>query len=73
MTQRELRILQEQTHIDAAHEELRLLALKLDPETFWQGPIASSLGLQPFQPMSSGSTHIMQPQSMASANESCLA
>lgn len=73
MTQWELRILQEEAHINAAHEKLRLLALKLDPETFWQGPIASSLGLQPFQPMSSRSTHIIEPQSMASANESCLA
>lgn len=46
MAQGKLGVLQEQAHIDAAYEELSLLALELDPETLRQAPIPPSLSLR---------------------------
>lgn len=46
VAQGELGILQEQAHIDAPNEQLRLLALKLNLEALRQRPVAPPLRLQ---------------------------
>ena len=66
MAQGELGVLEEQAHVDAANEELGLLALKLDPEALRRHPVQPPTSLQQAQSMNP-----FQEQGVPSLRDKC--